>query len=536
MADRTAGARSPREGPTPSLESLSREQHRILAYASAVGSEFGFLLLVGALRMDEERLAEELERLVHLGSIAERTGGELFTFTNEEFRARLYRSLTESRVRVIHRKIAEALEKMYPEPPLPVLAELGRHCFLGKVRAKSYEYNRRAAEGARAAGMPEIAVGHLERVLLDLASLPGDHRNERAEVAEALGDLWYSLSNFRKADQRFTQALEQLGAGSPRVRARLSLSRAEVAREDLDFATSVTHSMEALRLFEEVGDRLGVAQAHRLLGRVAWLRGAYRESLEECQKALDLVGTTADPRLLGSLSIDLGNASASLHPERSDVAIAWYGRAVEQLQRAGDWFELSRAYHNLGEEVGEVRPQDALEYLEKAQQAAARSHDNRGVARALLSRVELHLALGQVGDAELDNEQADRMLRHISDELGRAWVRLHRGLIAERRGLWEDAERAFEQAIETAQRLQLPPEEAEAAFYLARLRFKVRDLEGARHAYTIASDLGLAALQPQLASQFRDLGRQLGLPRPVLPGEPAPIHPGPAESDGKRGS
>jgi tetratricopeptide (TPR) repeat protein len=522
MADRATGERPPAGGSNPPLESLSPEQHRILAYASAIGSEFDFPLLLGAMGIDEEGLAEEVERLVHRGVLTERAGGERFAFTEEEFRARIYRSLTESRLRVLHRKIAEVLERTHPEPTLSVLAELGRHYFLGKVPAKSYEYNRRAAEAARTAGEPEVAAHHLERVLLDLASLPGDRRNEQAEVAEALGDLYYSLNNFHSADQRFTEALERLGTGSPRVHARLVLSRAEVARENVDFDTAIALGTEALRLLEEVDDRLGEGQAHRLLGRVAFQRGAYWDSLEECMRALYLIGDREDFRLLGGLAIELGNAFYHLGAEVQDVAIAWYERAGERLLRAGDWVELSRAYHNLGVLVGETRPQDGLEYLEKARQMAERARDSRTIGRALLSGVQMHLDLGELEDAERDNEEAGHLLEHLSDVLGREQVELNRGLIAERRAQWEDAERAFKTAIETCQRFDLPADEAEATFYLARLRYKTRELEGARRAYTDALNLGLPEFRPHLATSFADLAQQLGLspatsPRPTGP-------------------
>ncbi|MGP8159009.1 MAG: hypothetical protein ACLPWO_05325 [Thermoplasmata archaeon] len=531
MADRvTEGG-----GPSPSLESLSPEQHRILAYASAIGSDFDFALLLGAMGIEEEVLAEEVERLVHRGVLVERTGGERFGFAEGEFRARIYRSLTESRLRVLHRKIAEVMERMYPNPTLPVLTELGRHYFLGKVPAKSYDYNRRAAEAARAAGEPQLAAHHLERVLLDLASVPGTRRNEQAEVAEALGDLDLSLGNYHSADLRFTEALERLGEGSPQLRARLLLSRAEVARESLDQDTAVARSSEALALFEEAGDRLGQAQAHRLLARVAFRRGAYRESLEECVHAVDLLGSAGDPVPWGHLSVDLGNVFASLGPDVRDVAIAWYERAIERLLRAGDFGELSRAYLNLGVTLGETRPQEGIEYLEKAREMAERAHDSRGAERALVAGAEMLLELGQIEDAERDNEQVSRLLEHIPDELGRGWVELNRGLIAERRGLWEEAERTYEQTVEMYRRFQLPADEAEAAFYLARLRYKTRDVEGARRAFAIASDLGLAELRPHLATQFWELAQQMGLASRASSSETGPARAGAAKPPDERG-
>ena len=531
MAERAAESRPPGSGSNPPLDSLTPEQHRIVAYASAIGSEFDFSLLLGAMGIDEETLAEEVERLVHRGVLVERAGGERFAFAEEEFRARIYRSLTESRLRVLHRKIGEVLERTHPDPSLAVLTELGRHYFLGKVTAKSYEYNRRASEAARAAGDPEVAAHHLERVLLDLASLPGDHWAEQARVAETLGDLYFSLGNFRGADLRYTEALERLGSESPAVRARLLLSRAEVAREGLDLDTAITLGSDAERLFDELGDRPGGAQARRVLGRIAFQRGGYREALDALMAALDFAEGQDDPQFHGRLAIDLGNCFALLGSEFRDIAVEWYQRAIARLAQVEDWVELSRAYHNLGVSVGEVRPQEGLEYLEKAQQAGERGHDVRMTARALLSGVEMLIALGQIEEAERDNEQAGRLLEHIADMLGREQVQLSRGLIAERRAQWDDAERAFEQAVEMCRRYQLPGDEAEAAFHLARLRYKTRDLDGARRAFAIATDLGLPELRPALAAPFTELGANLGIARssnrPSTPGGPASATPSP---------
>lgn len=502
---------------SPSFAELGSEQHRILAYASAIGSEFDFDLLVGAMSSDEEALAEQLERLVHGGILRERPGGERFGFTEEEFRGRVYRSLTESRLRVLHRKIAEVMEQMHPEPSAEILGELGRHYFLGKVPEKSYLYNRKAAEVARSLDDPEVAAHHLQRVLLNLAAFGGERRREEVEVAEALGDLFYSIGNFPSADRYFTEALERLGNEEPRVRARLLLARAEVARENLNVQAATQGAIEARRLFEAERDPLGVAQTYRLAGRVAFQRGAYRDALDESMHALALLGENQNARLLGRLSIDIGNSFALLGPEVHSVAIEWYERAVDRLLRTGDWVELSRAYHNLGVAVAEDRPQDGLDYLEHARDAGERAHDPRSTHRALLSGVEMRLALGQLEEAERDNEQAGRLLGRLTDELGLELVEVNRGQIDEKRGQWEDAERAYERAVDMCRRFHLPADEAEVEFHLARLRYKTRDLEGARRALRLAANLGLPDLRPALVGAFDELTRQLERATPEDP-------------------
>jgi tetratricopeptide (TPR) repeat protein len=493
----------------PALPPLSPEEHRILAYASAVGSEFDFALLVEAMGVDEEALSEQLERLVRRGVLNERAGGERFAFAEEGYRAGVYRSLTESRLRVLHRKIAEVMERRELHPAPVVLSELGRHYFLGKIPAKSYEYNRRAAADARAAGETDVAIHHLERAAVELAALGGDRRAERAEIAETLGDLCYASSRFRAADHFYEEALEQIGGAEPRFRGRLLLARAEVARENLDAGSATEGAEKALALFEAAGDHIGMAQTYRLLGRVAFQQGSYREALDQSMRALESLPESVDVSVIGQLSIDIGNAFAMLGEEVRPVAIEWYERAVKRLRVGPSQVDLTRALHNLGVAVGEKRPQDGLEYLQEAKEAAERAHDTRALGRALLAGVEMRLALGQVEEAERDNEQAGRLLEQLSDGLGLEQVEANRGLIAERGGQWDDASVAYERAAEMARTNHILADEAEARFHLARLRFKTRDIDGAREAFRQATELNVTELSPRLAHAYDQLRRDL---------------------------
>ncbi|MCI4365406.1 MAG: hypothetical protein L3K10_05020 [Thermoplasmata archaeon] len=532
MPDREGGAVPSEERPTGGLPGdLTPEEHRILAYSSAIGSEFDFQLLVAAMGANEEELSEHLERLVHRGILRERIGGDKFAFSEEEFRARIYRSLTESRLRVLHRKIAGALETMRPGPPPEIYADLGRHYFLGKVADKSLEFNRKAAEQARAADEPERAIHLFERVLLDLASLPGDHRREEAEMTQTLGDLNYSVGNYPSADRYYGQALEKAGNREPGLTARLLLARSEIARDNLDLDAAARGALEARRLFEKEGDPVGVAQTHRLTARLAFQRGEYQDSLEENMRALELLEGNRDPRLIGRLAIDLGNSFALLGPEVKAEALEWYQRAIPALTSVGDWVELSRAYHNLAVSVGETHPQDGLDYLTKAREAAERAHDSRSTAWSLLSGVEMRLALGEMDEATRDNEQAFRLLQRLVDDLGLEQVELNRGEIAERQGQWEEAERGYTGAIARCQRFALTADEAEAQYRLARLRSKVRDWDGARDAFAVAERLGLADVRPNLAAAFSELRRVLAaaqssaVPTPPPADDTASEHP-----------
>ncbi len=506
VADELDGPRPPGDG---AAGTLGPEEARLLAYGSAIGSEFDLPLLVRAIGAPEAEVRAAAERLEARGILARRPGDPpRFGFVEEETRARTYRALTESRRRVLHRKIAEALEGDGPERPVGPggrAAELGRHFFLGKVPEKSLAYNRRAADDARRAEEPERAIHHYERILLDLEHLSGDRRRERAEAAEALADLLFAVGDYRGADRRYAEALESASTTDPSLTARLLLARAEIAREDLGLAAAARGALEARQLFLAAGDRHGVAETHRLLGRLAFARGAYTESLEEHMQSLEMLDGERDPHRMGLLSIDLGNSFALMGDSGRPIAVDWYRHAIDCLLACGDWTELSRAYHNLGVAVGEERPEDGLEYLAKAREAAERAHDPRSVGWALLSGVEMRLALGQVEEAGRDNEQAARTFAHLEDPLGLEQVDQNRGEIAERRGQWDDAEGAYRAAIAQCRAHGLAADEAEAQFRLARLLSKTRDWPRARAAFADAARLGLPRVRPNLRAAFEAL-------------------------------
>lgn len=504
-------------------EGLGAEATRILAYASAIGREFDFTLLATAMGASEEPLAEQLELLAHRGILRERPGGDRFGFVEDDLRAQIYQSLTASRLRVLHRRIGEALERLVPEPPPELLAELGRHFFLGKVPEKSYRYNRRAADVAREREQPEEAAHHLERARIDLKGLPGDHARDEVELAEELGRLYYSVGEVHAADRLYAEGLERAGTLDPKLRARLLLARAEVARDALDADAARAHARAAHELFSSLGDLDGVAAIHRVLSRVAFHQGAYREALDEAISALDLLQHTNDPRTLGRVSIEIGNAFAMLGPDVQSEAVAWYERAIERLETAEDWPEVARAYLNLASLVGQTRPLDGLDYIARGREFADRAHEPRWAGWGLAMGVDLRLALGQVEEAERDNDQARRLLERVDDPLGLQQVSANLGLISERRGQWEEADAAYRDAIERAQRHHLTAEEAECHYYLARLRFKTRDLAGARAEYARAMEVDLTVLSPRSAKGLKELGRQLAdagpsAGRPAAPG------------------
>jgi tetratricopeptide (TPR) repeat protein len=496
----------------PALEALDPEEHRLLAYASAIGAEFDFSLLAAALGEDPEQLAERAERLVARGILRERPDGDRFVFSDDKMRAQLYQTITESRRRVIHLRLGQALERAHPDRSAPTTEELGRHFFLGKVPEKAWQYNLEAGRTARSSYKLEAAVHHLERARRDLRSLPGPHPSELAVIDEELGDLHRSLGRLDAADDSYVAALDGALPTDRATRLRLLLARAEVAFTSSRPGAARELSDEALELAQRLADLPGQAAAHRLRARLAFEAGEYTTVLDEAMLALDLLQRTADRVAVGECCIDIALAFLNLGPDVQDEALLWFRRGVEILRASPDELATVRALSQLALAAGRRDPQEALDHLSEARAIALKRSATAWVARTHLQGTEFLLQLGRPDEAENEYRQAVRLLERVNEPKAHVGAALSRGMIAERRGQWEEAAQAFREASELATSQGLAADHAEAEFRRARLLWKTHDLAGARAAFRAAVAAGFPRLVPRFAAAYAELRRDLGTP------------------------
>jgi tetratricopeptide (TPR) repeat protein len=172
-----------------------------------------------------------------------------------------------------------------------------------------------------------------------------------------------------------------------------------------EFEASLSHAERALSLHADLGDELGLARTHRTvcllmerwgrhpralehaqLSRDLFLRtddragqafGSYREALDNCRRAVELLGALGDRGGEANAWDSLGHAHHHLGDETE--AIRCYGRAIELLADVGDrYFEarsldhLGDAHHALGrDEDARAAWRRALTILDELQPAEA---------------------------------------------------------------------------------------------------------------------------------------------------------------------
>jgi class 3 adenylate cyclase len=185
------------------LARLPGEVERVLTTAAVIGLAFEVRLLREAHGGPVEA---ELESAEQARLIQAAPGRSLtYRFPHALVRTTLYEPLPGIRRARLHRDVAEALEKSYPEPG-PVLAELAHHwseaASIGH-EATAVVWCRRAAQQAMQSLSFDDAAGHLRRAL-EIGGGVIDERT-RAEVlvelAEALGDGGQPISSLEAAAQ-----------------------------------------------------------------------------------------------------------------------------------------------------------------------------------------------------------------------------------------------------------------------------------------------------------------------------------------------
>jgi tetratricopeptide (TPR) repeat protein len=492
------------------VRTLSDEDRRVLVYGSVLGKEFDFRALKEASQQDEESLSESLDRLVHLGLVREK-GGEVYEFVRERARAEAYAQLTETRRRILHRKVAQALAARGGRSPTDVY-ELARQFYLGRDDEKAVEYNRRAAELATRAYAYDTAVVHLERALECARRVGARDPVVELHVLVDLGRVLEELGDFKRSDEVLADAVAR-ARQSPEDPLDLALAILWHARTRVDlgeYTSARELGEEALRLFERLENRQGMLGAHRWLG-VAFWRLADLERAEEHQRAeLTIAETIGDPWERGHALIDLANTFTSQGASRTAEALELYDTAARLFATTSDHAAQSRVlmnrsllYHHAG------RMQEAMADLTLAIEAAERSRARVWIGYCRLNEAQFRAELHDPAGARVAIERTAQLLEPLGDRLAMQQITMIRGMIEEEEGALDRAEATYRDALQQAEALSLGGERSEMFYRLARLSHRRGAEDVARQHLRSAHDARVLELRGELATQIEDLEREL---------------------------
>jgi tetratricopeptide (TPR) repeat protein len=500
---------------------LPEEERRVLSLGAVIGREIPFPTLLAAANLEEEPLAEIVERLVERGLLRESSADEL-EFAREDLRELVYAGLTEPLRRLLHQRVALTMESLGRSDPDAIFA-IAHHSYLGKVDPMAIEYNRRAAEFAARLLSPEIARTHLERTLECLRRERPDDRAtelelvlELALVLDRAGELERAEATLREALARGPPDPAHSGGAVPLLPIYLARILTDEGRWD-----------EARRLTDRLLDHLDDLRAPearlallRLRGEIEYYRGEYAEAIRYHDRALEIARAEGDLREVALTTVRRANALA-MNPDTVAEAIPAYREASEELLRLGDRSEAAYALLFLGVTLAQrERTAEGLAELESAAELAEQASDLRELGWALFNVADLRRELGELAEAHRQNARSREILHRIGDRFGLAQTYIIAGKIALAEKDLPAAERELLEAFRQVRELRTEPDELEVLLRLAEVALGRGELPLARQRAEELDRREIGRLRPDLVADTRRLTERL---RAAEEGVDAPV-------------
>lgn len=497
---------------------LPEEERRVLYTASALGREFAFPLLQGVTGEEEERLAEIVEKLVELGMLREsRIVG--LEFAREDLRHAVYESMPEPQRRLVHERIARALDASRADDTDTLFA-LARHAYLGRVDARAVEANWRAAEVAARSYAASIAVEHLDRALeAHRRTGRSDPSLELALTLELAVQLDH-VGELARAERLLRELRPPPGEeGAPDPAAELlPIYLARILTDEGRWAEARRLTDDLLA--EEVRAPRGAAARlalYRLRGEIDYYRGEYAESLLYHDRALEIARAGGDEHEVALESVRRANTLAML-PDCLEEAIPAYREAAVKLQEIGDSAEaaFTRLFLALAlDQTG--RSTEALDELSRALPLAEGASDPRRVAWIRFNRADLLRGQGSLLAAREENEKARATLELIGDRFGLAQTYIIAGKIAIAHGDMGLAEGELLEAFRLVRELRAEADELEVLLRLGEVALGRAEAATARSRLEELERREVGRLRPDLVKDVEQLRAKVG----PAPGEGA---------------
>ncbi len=356
------------------LARVDETARQLLATAAVIGRSFTFDALRAASGRSEEEAVTAIEGLLARGLVRE-LDGSTYDFSHEQLRTVVYEGVSQTRRRLLHRRVAEVLQtqaRLAGQELAPLAATLAYHYEQAGQNDEAARWHAQAGEHAYALYANQDAIRHL----LKAAALGYP---DAAALHLRLGDVRALLGDFAQAIDEYARAL----AGAPDARKPAIHHRLGRVQHSLgDYARAADEYQSALDLLPGGADAPGTGA-----------QGAGAEGAEDGSPEQGALEPDKDAALRAQVLADA--ALTAYRRGRSDDAIALLRRARQQAEAADDQPALTHTHTTLSHLARYAG--DSAEALVQARQglALAEEQGNLALLTATLNAVALaHAAAG----------------------------------------------------------------------------------------------------------------------------------------------
>jgi len=423
------------------LDQLSAQARELTGVAATIGREFSFDVLAQASGADENVVVRGLDELWARRVVREQ-GADGYDFSHDKIREVAYKELSVTRRRWLHRRVAEALERVHASNLDDVCGKIAAHYEAAGQARQAISYYQTAATVAQRFYANQEAIDHLLRASA-LLSRSAENGPLAARVHEQLGDIQGLVGQYEDARRAYESAFAA-GLGAEKSwRAQLRRKVANTWRSQHGYDEAWSAYNEAQKLLgpkptsSEPGwwqawldiqlDRADMLYFQRQLSRLAAL-------CEDMREPTETYGSPGQRSDFFSALVKLNNRQQRFRPSAASVGHA--RTALEWAEKTGDRRLVSNKIFSLGfsllwygdlekaaeqmrtallqaERAGDVRLQDqCLAYLTvvfrlKGDLGQARSTMQRGLEVATAEQNRFYIGVARANQAWLGYRDGD---------------------------------------------------------------------------------------------------------------------------------
>jgi class 3 adenylate cyclase/tetratricopeptide (TPR) repeat protein len=406
------------------IDRLSDTLKEVVQTAAVVGREFEVRLLAEVLRRVDEALPPE-DVTSHLQEGVDRNLwavlSELtYIFSHALLQDAVYRMQLKMRLRRLHRLVAEAIERLYPEDKR-AYSDLAFHYERAEIKEKTIEYLHKAGDFAKETYAVEMATGYYQKALSFLSETTevfetSEIYARRVELYAGLGEVLWWQARYTEAVEAYTamRAAAEV-AGDAAARARAWNRSALVQDSQGDHRAALESAERAEEIARAAGIQVELAQALYGKGWAFHRLGNNEVALAVAEEALAFsTELGARHEMAHSLNL-LGVIHGSLG--RYEQAAHYIENALALFQDLGDRVWVVVMLNNLGENTRERGDHRA---------AVARYQEALTIAREIGSRDGEIMCLNNLGGAQVGLEEyrtAEANLRQVIRMAGtEGWI------------------------------------------------------------------------------------------------------------------
>jgi len=404
------------------LNRLDEDLREALDMGSINGEEFTFDLLASVLGWDRMRLLRSLRSLERNYRLIRSTNGN-YRFDHVKIKEVLYGEMPPEMRMECHEKIAKAIQIQNMDNLDIVAGDLAFHYFRCRKREKALPYLNRAAEIAKKQYANEEAIRFYEEALeleqnvrkridllcdiADVYELVSELENslesyenalkleeDKYKIAEIRGKIGWihkARGDYEESKAECTQALDLVQGEGCREEA-TALNMLGIVHHYLgDFEKGLFYYSESLKISENLGDAVSIANTVNNVGTIYSDQGDYKSALECFEKRLAICEEIGDLR---GYAMGIGNIGI-VHRDRGDYgsALECLTKSIEMYEQIGDRMSIAHELGNCGEiyyRQGDFHR--ALDFSMKALDLSERISSNYLIACSLLNIGNLHAA------------------------------------------------------------------------------------------------------------------------------------------------